>query len=157
MSQETLLHGAVTRKWQDRDRLGRVYEEEETEEREPPKDIVLTISSSIQYKTEEALEKGVKFANAKSGMAIVLDPKTGEILAMANYPSFDPNRSASLPPKIIRIERFKGSIRPAHCKLITYGSALDEFDKPGRKIDCRAVYRVAKHRLRPACHESNVL
>jgi cell division protein FtsI (penicillin-binding protein 3) len=90
-SQETLLHGAVTKKWQDRDRLGRVYEEEETEEREPPKNIVLTISSSLQYKTEEALERGVKAANAKSGLAIVIDPKTGEILALANYPSFDPN------------------------------------------------------------------
>ena len=56
-SQQELLNGAVTRQWQDRDRLGRIYEEEQVE-REPPKDIVLTISNSIQYKTEQALENG---------------------------------------------------------------------------------------------------
>ena len=93
LSQEESLHGAVVKSWQIRDRLGRVYDESETdEEREPPKDVVLTISHSIQYKVEEALEKGVEAANAKSGMAIVIDPKTGEILAMANYPTFDPNK-----------------------------------------------------------------
>lgn len=84
-SQEEILRGAVVKKWQDRDRLGRVYEEQEAT-REPPKDIVLTISHSIQYKVEQALEKGARASNSKSGMAIVLEPRTGEILAMANYP-----------------------------------------------------------------------
>ena len=91
-SQEEILRGAVVKGWQDRDRLGRVYDESETEQREPPKNIVLTISHSIQYKVEQALEKGVKAANAKSGIAVALDPKTGEILAMANYPTFNPNK-----------------------------------------------------------------
>lgn len=126
-SQEELLHGAVIKGWQDRDRLGRVYDEAETEEREPPKDIVLTISSSIQYKTEQALEKGVKAANAKSGMAIVLDPKTGEILAMANYPTFDPNKynefsAESYTNKTVQSMYSPGSV----FKLITYGAALQE-------------------------------
>jgi cell division protein FtsI (penicillin-binding protein 3) len=149
-SQETLLHGAVTRKWQDRDRLGRVYEEEETEEREPPKDIVLTISSSIQYKTEEALEKGVKFANAKSGMAIVLDPKTGEILAMANYPSFDPNKYSDFAVENYTNRAIQSIYSPGSIfKLITYGSAIDSnLINPDGMVDCRAGFiEVAKHRF----------
>ena len=89
-SQDDALHGAIIKKLQERDRLGRVYDETVTE-RERPGDIVLTLDSAYQYMAEQALEKGVHAAEAKSGMAIVMNPKTGEILAMANYPTFDPN------------------------------------------------------------------
>ena len=150
MSQETLLHGEVVRKWQDRDRLGRVYEEEETEEREPPKNIVLTISSSIQYKTEEALERGVKASNSKSGTAIVLDPKTGEILAMANYPSFDPNRYGDFAPENYANKAIQSIYSPGSVfKLITYSSAMDSnLINPEGMIDCtRGFIEVAKHRF----------
>ena len=58
-SQDEILHGAVIKKLQERDRLGRIYDET-VFEREPPKDIVLTISNSIQYKVEQALEEGVQ-------------------------------------------------------------------------------------------------
>lgn len=138
-SQEEFLHGAVIKKWQDRDRLGRVYEETETEEqREEPKDIVLTISSSIQYKTEQALEEGVKSANAKSGMAVVLDPKTGEVLAMANYPTFDPNNYADFPAENIKNKVIQGSYAPGSVfKLVTYGAALEErLIKPDEWFSC---------------------
>ena len=60
-SQEENLRGAMIKSWQDRDRLGRVYDESsEDDEREPPKDVVLTLNHSIQYKVEQALEEGVK-------------------------------------------------------------------------------------------------
>lgn len=55
------------------------------------KDFKLTIVPNIQSKVEEILEKGVKDSKAKSGTAIIMDPKTGAILAMANYPAYDPN------------------------------------------------------------------
>jgi cell division protein FtsI/penicillin-binding protein 2 len=55
------------------------------------KDFKLTIVPNIQNKVETELEKGVRESKAKSGSAIVMDPKTGAILAMANYPSYDPN------------------------------------------------------------------
>ncbi len=54
-------------------------------------DVILTIDSAIQYITEAALEEAVVSAEAISGMAIVMDPQTGEILAMANYPYFNLN------------------------------------------------------------------
>ena len=86
-SQDDVLHGAIIKKLQERDRLGRVYDET-TIERETPGDIVLTLDTAYQYITEQALENGVRAAQAKSGMAIVMNPKNGEILALANYPGF---------------------------------------------------------------------
>ncbi|HCC67952.1 TPA: hypothetical protein DEP90_01935 [Patescibacteria group bacterium] len=51
----------------------------------------LTIQPNIQLKVEEALAKGVKDTQSKSGTVIVMDPKTGAIIAMANYPNYNPN------------------------------------------------------------------
>ena len=125
-SQEDVLRGAVTRKLQERDRLGRVYDEI-VFDREPPNDIVLTIANSIQYKVEIALESGVKAAGAKSGMAIVLAPKTGEILALANYPTFDPNSIGSVKADAITNRAIQSVYSPGSVfKLVTYGSALEK-------------------------------
>jgi cell division protein FtsI (penicillin-binding protein 3) len=136
-SQEEFLHGAIVKQWQDRDRLGRVYEEEIIE-REPPKDVVLTISSSIQYKAEQALAEGVKRSGAKSGMAIVLDPKTGEILALANYPTFDPNRYTEFPVENYKNKAVQDMYSPGSIyKLISFGGALQEnMIRADAEIDC---------------------
>jgi cell division protein FtsI (penicillin-binding protein 3)/stage V sporulation protein D (sporulation-specific penicillin-binding protein) len=55
------------------------------------KDFTLTIDSNIQSKVEAALAQGVKDTRSKSGDVIIMDPKTGAIIAMANYPSYDPS------------------------------------------------------------------
>ncbi len=149
LSQEEILRGNVVKKWQDRDRLGRVYEEQEGT-REPPKDVVLTISNSIQYKVEQALEKGAKASNSKSGMAIVLDPKNGEILAMANYPSFDPNRYTEFPAESYQNKAIQGIYSPGSVfKLVTYGAALDSnLMTADGMINCsRGFIEVAGHRF----------
>lgn len=138
LSQEKTLRGAVIEKWKDRDRLGRVYEESDDEEREPPKDVVLTISNSIQYKVEEALKEGVEAAHAKSGIAIVLDPKTGEILAMANYPTFDLNKFSDATQELFSNKAVQNSYTPGSVfKIVTYGSALSEnLINPSDSLDC---------------------
>jgi cell division protein FtsI/penicillin-binding protein 2 len=140
-SKEGILKGEVVKSWQERDRLGRVYDESEIE-RELPKDIVLTISNSIQYKTEQALEKGVKSSNAKSGMAIVLDPKTGEILAMANYPTFDPNKFNESEPESWKNKAIQDVYSPGSVfKAIPYSGALEEkLITPTGEIDGRKGY-----------------
>lgn len=82
---------------------GYTYEEQDaqgnvilTSEYEPVlpregKDITLTIKPGIQRKVQDHLKKGVDTHQAKSGSAIVMDPKTGAIIAMANYPAYDGN------------------------------------------------------------------
>lgn len=54
-------------------------------------DIVLTVDRAIQYVAEKRIEEGVKKYEAESGTIIIMDPLTSEILALANYPSFDPS------------------------------------------------------------------
>jgi len=55
------------------------------------RNLVLTINKDVQYKAQEALEAEIKQTNAKGGQCLIMDPNTGEILAMAVYPSFNPN------------------------------------------------------------------
>lgn len=125
-SRNDMLYGAVIKRQQERDRLGRVYDEV-VSEKEPAKDIVLTLDNSVQYFAEQALEKAVKNSNAKAGMAIVISNKTGEILAMANYPTFDPNKLESITAENLRNGAVQSMYSPGSVfKLVTYGSALEK-------------------------------
>jgi cell division protein FtsI/penicillin-binding protein 2 len=58
----------------------------------PGWDIVLTIDKNFQTIVDDELERGVKTYNAKFGMAVLMDPNTGEILAMSSSPGFNPNK-----------------------------------------------------------------
>jgi cell division protein FtsI (penicillin-binding protein 3) len=137
MSQESVLKGEILSKIRERDRLGRVYEETKSTTA-TPNDVVLTISNSIQYKTEEALSKGARNSRAKSGKVVVLDPQTGEILAMANYPTFDPNDFRNIKPATWKNRAIQDSYSPGSVfKMITYGAALEEdLIKPEKTINC---------------------
>lgn len=64
----------------------------EMERRTKGNDIVLTVDSNIQSITETELRNGVEKTGADAGAAFVMNPRTGEILAIASYPFFDPNR-----------------------------------------------------------------
>ncbi|MCC7304391.1 penicillin-binding protein 2 [bacterium] len=55
------------------------------------KNIELTVNSGVQKKVEKLLQNGVKDENADSGTVIIMNPRTGEIIAMASYPDYDPN------------------------------------------------------------------
>lgn len=60
-------------------------------------DIHLTIDSAIQYKAQEVLKSAVESNQAAGGSVIVMDPKTGAVMAMASYPEFDPNEYNKVP------------------------------------------------------------
>lgn len=124
-SRNEILYGAVVKKVQERDRLGRVYDET-VSEKEPPKDIVLTIQNSIQYKTEVALSRAAAASGAKAASAIVIANKTGEILALANYPAYDPNEVEKINTENLPNRAIQGIYSPGSVfKLITYASALE--------------------------------
>ncbi len=141
LSQEKFLHGATTKGWQIRDRLGRVYDSSNADE-QPPKDIVLTIDYSIQYKVEQALANGVANARAKSGTAVVLDTKNGDILAMASVPTFDPNKSREVESEDLANKTIQNLYTPGSTfKLITYSAAIEEgLIKPEGQIDVSKGY-----------------
>ncbi|HEU5410820.1 MAG TPA: penicillin-binding transpeptidase domain-containing protein, partial [Candidatus Acidoferrales bacterium] len=59
--------------------------------------VVLTIDQTIQYIAEKALADGIERTHAKGGSVVVQDPNTGQLLAVANWPTFDPNDAHSYP------------------------------------------------------------
>jgi cell division protein FtsI (penicillin-binding protein 3) len=76
-----------------KDRLGRVVETvERVSEPSPGRDVILSIDRRIQYLAYRELKAAVVKHQAESGSAVVLDAKTGEILAMVNQPAFNPNK-----------------------------------------------------------------
>ncbi len=90
-------------------------------------DVVLTIDKTIQYITEKALRKAVSTTGAKGGIAIVMSPYTGEILAMAVYPTFDPNDIRRFSPSDWRNRAVTDIFEPGSTfKLFLLASALEE-------------------------------
>jgi cell division protein FtsI (penicillin-binding protein 3) len=85
--------------------------------------LTLTIDRQVQYITEKALSRAVEEARAMAGMAVVMDPGTGEILALANYPSFNPNA-----PEQSSKERFRNR---AALDVFEPGSTLKAFTVSG--------------------------
>jgi cell division protein FtsI (penicillin-binding protein 3) len=86
------LGGEPGKKWVIKDRLGRIIADvQNIQDQRPGHDLTLSIDRRIQYLAYRELIKGVTENKARSGTAVVLDAKTGEILAMVNVPSYNPN------------------------------------------------------------------
>ncbi|MDY6981465.1 MAG: penicillin-binding protein 2 [Pseudomonadota bacterium] len=80
-----------------KDRLGRIIREVQVDKvAQPGKDLTLSIDSRIQYIAYKALKEAVTTRGASAGTATVLDVRTGEVLAVVNQPSYNPNNRASL-------------------------------------------------------------
>jgi cell division protein FtsI (penicillin-binding protein 3) len=101
--------------------------------------VVLTLDQMVQYRTEQALRAAVENAHAKSGTAIVLDPRTGEILALANAPAFDPNDSRTVSKETLANGALQNIYEPGSTfKIVAYSAAIEKgLVKPDDKIDCQ--------------------
>ncbi|MFS8084782.1 MAG: peptidoglycan D,D-transpeptidase FtsI family protein, partial [Acidobacteriota bacterium] len=122
----------------DRDR--RAFESYEVQPH-PGQTVVLTIDQVIQYRTEQALSAAVERTHAKSGTAIVMDPQTGEILALANAPTFDPNQPAKDSAEKRSNWALQSIYEPGSTfKIVAYSAAIERGlvkpeDKPSIGID----------------------
>ncbi|MEX0791380.1 MAG: penicillin-binding protein 2 [Actinomycetota bacterium] len=96
-SYDDVLTGRPGKAVTERDPAGRIIPvgESSVTEAVEGSDLVLTIDKQIQYEAEAALDRAVKKWKAHAGTVIVMSPETGNILAMANNPSFDPNDFSS--------------------------------------------------------------
>ncbi len=89
-------------------------------------DVILAVDRSVQFIVEEELRNGIVNYNAESGTIIVLDPRTGTILAMANYPSYDPNHRYQSDEPYFQNPAIGSIYEPGSAfKIITIASALD--------------------------------
>jgi cell division protein FtsI (penicillin-binding protein 3) len=122
----------------EKDAVGRPYESYEIAAKQG-QTVVLTIDQAIQYQVERALQGAVARTHAKSGSVIVLDPRSGEILALANAPSFDPNAVADSPADNRRNWALQNVYEPGSTfKIVAFSAAIEKgLAKPDDKIDCQ--------------------
>lgn len=122
----------------EKDSDGTPYESFETPGK-PGQTIVLTLDHSIQYRAEEALLRAVAQSRAKSGTAIVLDPRTGEILALANAPTFDPNKPGDSKPEARANWALQNIYEPGSTfKIVSFSAAIEKgLVSPDDRIDCQ--------------------
>jgi cell division protein FtsI/penicillin-binding protein 2 len=128
-SYDDLLKGEDGLQQVRRDRKNRIYAYVGAPKKKPVQGVSLktTIDAQIQAITEEELAKGVRWARANYGTAIVLDPKTGAVKALANYPTYNPNRPASSKDENRRNYAISDMIEPGSTfKLVTAIAALEQ-------------------------------
>jgi len=120
-----------------RDARRRAYHLEVIERAVPGRDLELTIDESIQYFAQQALAGAIKAHEASWGTVIVSYPATGEILALASFPDFDPNQAAPSPEaelnRAIAVQFDPGST----FKIVTAAAALENGAvRAGDRFDC---------------------
>ena len=126
---ESQLHGEKRLTVLQRDALGRTVFPKGLREQAPSagQTLTLTIDEVIQYIAEKELEEAVDQARAKSGTIIVMEPRSGAILAMAVSPRFDPNAVASLTADRWRNRALTDTYEPGSTmKLVVAAAALEE-------------------------------
>ncbi len=107
------LTGIAGKKVVIKDRLGRsVADVQNMQSEKPGNDLVLSVDKRLQYLAYRELMNGIQKNVAESGTAIVLDAKTGEILAMVNLPSFNPNNRAVHDKSVFRNRAVTDSFEP---------------------------------------------
>ncbi|MDF1580064.1 MAG: penicillin-binding protein [Desulfuromonadales bacterium] len=109
-------------------------------------DLFLTLDKNIQYIVEKELKRGVEAARAKSGTAVVVEPKTGQVLAMATWPTYNPNAFRQYHPSAWRNRAICDNFEPGSTvKAFLIAAALDEgVIQPEDEIYCeKGSYRVS--------------
>ena len=108
-------------------------------EPEPGRNLVLTIDANIQFLAERALDHTMEKTQALNGTVVVQDVHTGQILALAIRPTFNPNNFRHTTPELLRNHAVSDVYEPGSVfKLVTYSSALDQHvASPDDPIDCQ--------------------
>lgn len=110
-----------------KDPADRVIDVQQQRPEQPGRDVFLTLDHSIQANAEEVLRQTVEKWHAKSASAVVLDPRTGAVLAMAVQPGYNANRYPSAPRDLQRNRTVTDTYEPGSTfKLITVAAALSE-------------------------------
>jgi cell division protein FtsI (penicillin-binding protein 3) len=106
---------------------------------DPGDNLVLTIDKNIQYIAEKELEQAIHDTQAIAGTVIVENPHTGEILALANRPTFNPNARKQITPGALTNRAVSYVYEPGSTfKLVTISAALEEkVTNPNEVFDCQ--------------------
>jgi cell division protein FtsI/penicillin-binding protein 2 len=120
------LHGMPGRMLTAIDARRHVLDSEERDP-QPGENLVLTIDSNIQFMAEQALGRAMERTGAANGTIVVQDPHTGQILALAIRPTFNPNEFRHTDRSLLRDRAVSDVFEPGSTfKLVTYSAALEE-------------------------------
>jgi cell division protein FtsI (penicillin-binding protein 3) len=135
---EPQLHGVSGRMYTALDARRHVLGSSEREPR-PGRNLVLTIDENIQFMAERALDHAMERTHAANGTVVVQDVHTGQILALAIRPTFNPNLFRRATPDLLRNHAVSDVYEPGSVfKLVTYSAALEQHAvAPDDMIDCQ--------------------
>ncbi|HGP7159544.1 TPA: peptidoglycan D,D-transpeptidase FtsI family protein [Neisseria meningitidis] len=149
LSLEDSLHGEDGAEVVLRDRQGNIVDSLDSPRNKAPKngkDIILSLDQRIQTLAYEELNKAVEYHQAKAGTVVVLDARTGEILALANTPAYDPNRPGRADSEQRRNRAVTDMIEPGSAmKPFTIAKALDS-----GKVDPTDTFNTLPYKIGPA-------
>jgi cell division protein FtsI/penicillin-binding protein 2 len=137
LSYDKSIRGQGGRLLLDVDALNKSYDHS-IEDPLPGANVALTLDLVIQSHVEKALAEAVRSTGARGGEIVVIRPATGEVLALANYPTFDPNKVSTSSEIQRRNRAVETAFEPGSIfKLVTYSAALEEhLIRPNTLIDC---------------------
>jgi cell division protein FtsI (penicillin-binding protein 3) len=152
LAQQKALVGQVGNRRVIKDRLGHIVEDVGLS-REPHdgRDIVLSVDSKLQYIAFNSVKNAVEKFHAKAGAAVVLDVHTGEVLALANWPTYNPNDRTHLTGEQLRNRVITDTFEPGSTlKPFTVALALDKgLIKPTTLFDTgNGRYQTGGHTIR---------
>jgi cell division protein FtsI (penicillin-binding protein 3) len=151
---ESLLKGHAGLRVLEQDPQGRPIPQGQSREQppEPGADVVLTLDRDIQFAAENALAEAVASTGAKGGTVVVIRPRTGEVLAMASAPTFDPNDPHGVDPETTRNRAVTDIYEPGSAnKVVTAAAALETGVVTAEtKFGVPAVITVAGHQFHDA-------
>lgn len=110
----------------------------EQAKRDEGANVVLTLDTKVQYIAERELQAAIARTHASAGTVIIQNPNTGEILALANWPKFNPNSPGDAKPETRMNPAVSGIYEPGSTfKLITLSAAIDQnLTRPDEVFDC---------------------
>jgi len=157
---ETILRGVDGRAEAEKDVFGNIIPGNIKTYLEPVdgKDVMLTIDTQIQFIAEQSLEKVVNDHDALAAAAIVMDPWSGEVLAMASYPGFDPNNHQDYDEYLYKAAGISFTYEPGSTfKIVNIASALEQGTVESQQVfDLPSSIRVADRTIKEIFRVSNI-
>ncbi|MCF6246598.1 MAG: penicillin-binding protein 2 [Desulfobacula sp.] len=147
----SILEGGTVKFNVIKDGNGRVFDIDKTKRAQlRGKSIVLTLDKKIQYLSERVLETTVKKHRASSGMALVMQPITGELLSIAHYPRFNPNNFTKFNETVFRNRAITDAFEPGSTmKVFTAAAALEKGFPPKHIFYCEnGSYKIGTYTIK---------
>jgi cell division protein FtsI (penicillin-binding protein 3) len=137
-----------------KDAMGEAVSLVEVKRSKPGKDLHLTLDAPIQQRTESVLEQVGRDFHPRGSTAVVIDPRTGEVLAMANWPRVDANRLAEAPAYVRQNRAVAASYEPGSTfKAFTISGAMEQhLVRPDTEFSLPPTIQVADRTIKEA-HE----